>query len=483
MTGVATVHPDLDYMLSIYVMIEDCLRGQKQVKGKGDLYLPRPNRTDKSTENLARYESYVDRAVFFNVSGTTYTGLAGMIFMRPMQVELPENLAFINKDATGGGISLDQFARDVVERVLPLGRGGILTDYPIREEDTKQADIESGVVRPTLNLYHPAAIINWGVDAETNKTNLIVLLEHAQKDDADEFSHDAEVQYRVLRLTDGKYTVQIYNNPDGEFVPGPVIEVKDGNDEPFDEIPFEFVGATNNDPTVDNAPFEPLAVLNIAHFRNSADYEESSYITGQPTPIITGVTETWYKEVLKGVLAFGSRGGIPLPEKADAKLLQSEPNIMPKEAMDHKEDQMRALGAKLIETKQAEQTRKEVELNNTAETSQLAQIATNVGTALTKAIEHAEKFIKPAEDSGIEVRLNTKFDTTVMNSDERRALAEEYLNGQISFEEMRNKLIESGIASESNATAVADQLVKDAELRRKITPEPTQPKPQPTNAA
>ena len=56
-----------------------------------------------------------------------------------------------------------------------------------------------------------------------------------------------------------------------------------------------------------------LAVLNIAHYRNSADYEESCFVTGQPTVWASGLTEAWVEDVLKGELRLGSFGGIPLP--------------------------------------------------------------------------------------------------------------------------------------------------------------------------
>ena len=61
----------------------------------------------------------------------------------------------------------------------------------------------------------------------------------------------------------------------------------------FDRIPFEFIGAENNDSTVDDAPLWPLAYLNLHHFRNSADYEDSVFLIGQAQPWMSGLTTEW----------------------------------------------------------------------------------------------------------------------------------------------------------------------------------------------
>ena len=57
-------------------------------------------------------------------------------------------------------------------------------------------------------------------------------------------------------------------------------------------IPFIFCGALNNSPDVDKSPVYDIAEVNIAHYRNSADYEESCFIAGQATPVLTGLTQS-----------------------------------------------------------------------------------------------------------------------------------------------------------------------------------------------
>jgi hypothetical protein len=64
------------------------------------------------------------------------------------------------------------------------------------------------------------------------------------------------------------------------------VQPKRGDGEAWNYIPFTFVGSVNNDETPDLPPLYDLAVLNVAHYRNSADYEESCYMVGQPTPYL-----------------------------------------------------------------------------------------------------------------------------------------------------------------------------------------------------
>jgi hypothetical protein len=217
------------------------------------------------------------------------------------------------------------------------------------------------------------------------------------------------------------------------------------------EIPFEFIGATNNDSTVDDAPLYDLAELNIGHYRNSADYEEASFIVGQPTPWFSGLTEDWVENVFKGKIMLGSRAAVPLPENAQAGLLQVNANIMPMEAMKHKEAQMVALGARLVENRQVRRTLGEVKDSNAAETSILASCANNVSSAFTQALVWAGMFMGAGGD--VSFKLNTEFALTSMAAEERNALIADMQAGAISWTEVRTALRRAGVASSDDNAA------------------------------
>lgn len=476
--NVSFTHPALAALLPQYRKIRDAISGEPAIKDAGLNYLPSPEPlVDDATRQ--RYEDYKRRAVFYNVTRRTLSGLAGQVFTRDPVIKLPSQLSAIEANASGSGSSLVQQAKRAVNYTLAYSRCGLHVDYP----DTRIAAGEGGVVtvaqmasrriRPTINLYSPIEIINWRVveNGAEDELSLVVLLEsYVSSDDGFETSEAA--QFRVLRLDSaGNYVQEIWREPQptryraGDTPKGGNFQIHevvtptgpDGNRLTF--IPFFFIGGENNDPSPDMPSFYDLASLNIAHYRNSADYEESCFIVGQPTPVATGVTEQWNSEVLGGKLTFGSRGGIILPQGATAQLLQAAPNTMIKEAMENKERQMIALGAKLVEQKSVQRTATEARQEQASEGSALLSSALNVQDAYAKALAVAAAFAN-AEASEIIFEINTDFDIVNMTPEERRQTIEEWQKGALTFAEMRAVLRRAGAATEDDAAA-KEQIARD----------------------
>lgn len=459
MPNVTFVTPELRNLLPQYREISDCIAGQTVIKANTTRYLPKPNAADTSKENDERYKAYVSRAVFYNVTRRTMRGLLGQVFSRDPEIELPSEIATLEDDATGGGVSLTQLAKQATAGVIAYGRGGIHVDFPDTPEGVSVGQVRSGLIRPTLNYYKPSEIINWRVTTigARDVLTLVVLEEkYVKKDDGFEFQYGK--RYRVLRLTNGVYTVQIYTDgataPDNSFTP------TDASGNTFDEIPFTFIGVDNNDPEPDNPPLYDLASLNIAHYRNSADYEESCFMVGQPTPWFSGLTEDWVKDVLGGRVELGSRAAISLPVGAEAGLLQPEANTMPFEAMEHKERQMVALGAKLVEQREVQRTATEAKLEVSTENSTLASAAQNVSRAFVWALGMAGRFVTGTVSSGITFVLNTEFDLNNMSPEEQKQVVSDWQAGAISFTEMRNRFRLAGIAIQDDASA-KEEIARD----------------------
>lgn len=468
-TNVAFVRMELAKLLPMYYLIRDVIAGEPTVKAAGPTYLPIPNAEDKSPENKARYEAYRTRAVFYNVARRTMFGLLGQVFKTEPVIKVPSLLESLVANATGTGVNLVQLAKKAVALNLSYSRCGLFVDYPTTDENggATVADLEAGRIRPTLYVYSPTDIINWRtVDRGAEEIlSLVVIFEPFCISD-DGFEMKEGGQFRVLKLDEnGEYVHEVWREPTpqtlkqgkmprGNFVIHNTTRPKDAQGNPLREIPFMFIGSENNDPSPDNPSFYDLCSLNIAHYRNSADYEESCYIVGQPTPVLIGLTEEWVKNVLKGVVAFGSRGGIPLPTGADAKLLQAEESTMLKEAMDTKERQMVALGAKLVEQKEVQRTATEASMEAASEGSTLATATKNVSAAFLWALQWAARWVGQV-DSAVEFELNTDFDVARMQPAERAELIKEWQAGAITFEEMRNGLRKAGVATEEDAIAKA----------------------------
>jgi hypothetical protein len=472
MPNITFVHPEIKALVPSYELIRDCLAGEQVVKAKGTKYLPQPNPEDQSADNLKRYKAYLLRAVFYNVGQRTLAGLVGQVFLRDPTVNVPTLLEPVTIDATGSGVSLDQLAQEATTLDLAYGRLGLYVDYPStaiasdNDEETPAAtvaELETGEVRPTMRAIHPLDILNYRVKRRGAKIilSLVVFREDNITDD-DGFETKKRDQWRVLRLdADDLYVIDIYRNKNGTQ-PEETYYPTDASGARLNEIPFTFIGAVNNEPKPGYMPLYDLCSLNMAHYRNSADYEEAAYMLGQPTAWFGGLTEEWVSNVMGGKVGLGSRSIIPLPANSSAGLLQVEPNTLAKEAMDQKEAQMLALGAKLVEASQTQRTATEADYDNISETSVLSTVATNVGAAIKWALVWAARFAG-AEEGSIDYDLNTEFDLVNLSPEERKALLSEWQAGGILDEEYRDNLRRAGIATLDDAAYKSKKAAQDAE--------------------
>jgi Domain of unknown function (DUF4055) len=468
--NVDMVRTDLMYFFDQYRLIHDCIAGETIIKRARELYLPQPNAQDKSLANEARYNTYVHRAVFYGVTERTLDGLVGEVFNVDPTINVPTTLDAVIKDADGSGVPLVQLAQETESDILSYGRAGLFIDYPrTNGEATTKADLESGRIRPTINHFKPWNVINWRtqkIGAEAVLT-LVVLRERHEMEVGD-FGVTIASQYRVLKLIDGVYWQELWV-PTGaggiNLDPTTTTMPLDATGNPLNYIPFVFVGAKRNDHKIDKPPLYAMASINMAHYRNSADYEDAVYMVGQPTPVITGVTQAWVDTVLEGRMELGSRAAIPLPEGGDFKLVGGPENTMVKEAMDQKERQMVALGAKLVEQKTVQRTATEAGIEEASEVSVLATITKNVAAAYKFALEVCALFtgvVTVAGDAatnikdGIQFDLNTEFALADASPEQISSVIKAWQSEAISFTEMRNKLRKTGVATQDDKTAKAE---------------------------
>ena len=438
------IHTQLAEALPAMALCANSYKGEPYVSA----YLPNPSPSyEDPLISSARFEAYKERANYYNVTRRTIQSLVGMVFSKYPMIDNADN--FDKKE-------IAQTARRAVIEVLQKGRCGLLADYPINQGVVSKQQLNALGYQPKVKLYPAESVINWRT--ENDKLTLVVIREKYVTED-DGFSLKTAEQLIVLRLTDGVATSQIVQQKDGAWVFGEVSPIKQSNGKAFSEIPFTFIGSENNDADVDDSPMFDLAKVNIAHYRNSADYEESIFIAGQPTLFVSGVTDDW-RDYYDGVtvnaqgqevttqgnpITLGSRTAHLLGEGSTAQLLQADANTALFEAMSHKEQQMVALGAKLIDTSTTNKTATEANSENATNTSVLSTIANNVSDAFSKALNYCCLFT--GDKPECVVTLNTNYQTNKMTAQERQQLIAEWQSGAISFKEMRDKLVEDEIAT------------------------------------
>lgn len=436
--------PEYGQHLPDWKIVRAVCAGQSAVKALAKEVLPIPNPTDTSVENTKRYQQYLKRAVFFNATGRTLQALVGAAYRQDPEIKV-SGIDYIADDCDGKGVTLYQHSQRTVQDILITGRAGLLVDYPQTEAPTSRAQQLAGQIQSTICMYAAESIINWRFARVGSKSQLTMVVLSETSCDIDGFAELEIQQNRVLLLVDGKYTVQVWRKDEKTktWIMHSESTPLDGSGKPWPEIPFVFVGATNNDAEIDRAPLADIAFLNVAHFCNSADYEDSVFFVGQAQPVITGLNETWRDHLEKTGVYIGSRTPIPLPENSDFKFVQAQPNSLVKEAMEQKEAQMIALSARLIEKGSAVKTATQAQSENEAEHSVLSLVVENVSSAYTKALGFVCRFMNVSASP--EFSISDDFGIDDLTPQDRQQLMAEWQNGIIAKSDYRSNLRRAGV--------------------------------------
>lgn len=502
--NITYVRTEVGLMQPKWTQVKDCLEGARKIKEKGTLYLPLPMNDPDPKERELRYATYKERAQFFNFTLRTLNGMIGQVFSRDPILTGGSYLTKLSTNIDGAGTTLDQQAKKALGSVIAYGRAGILADYPSRQNGATMAEIQELKVRPAIQLFMPWQVINWREAViDGNKVYTLIVIQQQAESADDGFQVTYEDEWRVLRLVNGVYHAEVWrkNQVEAAYRYSGDLIPRDADGNPFDRIPFSFIGSSTNDSSVDEPPLYDLSEINIGHYRNSADYEEACFIVGQPTLAISGLTQQWVEMVWKGPIYLGSRAAVTMPSGAKAELLQVQPNSMPFEAMKHKETQAIALGALLIQERTGTKTFGESQSDEMNNSSYLATCAKNVSAAYTSILPYLLAFTQgaalrvqePDTKDPIMYDLNTDFPAARMTPNERTQLIAEWMDGAITTQEMRDGLRKAGVATDSyeaykkeleeNPSPNQVKATQEAEMAQKALDVKNANRPQPVSNA
>ena len=425
-----------------------------QAMSKGG-FLPYLNNADLSQENKARNEAYIERAVFYGATGRTQDGLMGIAYRKDPSRELPEYLQYLQTDADGAQNSIDQQSQAVAGSLLAVGRHGLMVDFDAR------------LMHPVIKSYEAESIINWRY--ENNVLVLVVLREEVEEPDG--YGLTLLTQYREMALKGSRCVCRLWRaNADGAVQPYQVLDANTGElvdelvvrsqSKALDFIPFRFVGSRNNDAAIDPSPLYALARLNVAHYRNSADYEDSVFFVGQAQPWIAGLTEEWRDHLQAQKTAYiGSRAPFLLPAGGAFGFAQPSPNTLVYEAMEQKERQMVALGARLLDQTTKTTTATQNENDKEASTSVLSMCIANVNEAYQTAIGWCAVLLdKPltTEAQQASYKINQDYSRANIDSQAITALVAAWQAGVIAKPDLRTYLRAEGIIAVERTDEVID---------------------------
>jgi hypothetical protein len=440
----------------------DCFDGADAVKARTTAYLPALD-----GQEATEYAAYVQRATFYNAFARTVRALSGLMFRRSPAVTAPKAAEPLWLDVTHGGSSLVAFALELAEELCKVGRTGLLVDAPA----------EGG--RPYWCAYRAEDVIAWndlrmaGVPTLTR----VVLREHATEASTDPYVTKRAAQLRELFLDEqGLYTVRRWRKkraPDGtehpsewEVIGPPQRPLRRGQALAF--IPFTFVNASNLLADPQRGPMVDLADVNLSHYRTSADLEHGRHYTALPTPYVTGYDGAGGPLVIGASRAWtigNAAARVGMLEFTGSGLGSLE------RALQHKEQQMAVLGARLLEAQKAGvEAEGTLRLRHAGDDATLRVLATTLSGAVTRAMRwHAwwSDLATTPMDERYTFALGVDFFTVRMSAQELQALVTTMQAGRMSFETFyfllqRGDLARPGVTVEEEQHAIDKESEDDA---------------------
>jgi len=398
-------------------------------------YLIELNPLDRSPENRDRNKSYRERAVFYPVAARTTNGLLSMLFNDWPRLEVPTTLDYLATNCDGSGTSIYQQSQCVAEDIISIGRNGLFVTYPEVEGPLSRADMASGRYTATIHEIDADRIINWRLSqvGSQMKLSLVVFREEIEEVQPDGYEVKCVTQLRELALVDGVFFDRKWrkNKDDDTWFVFSESTPRDGSGNQWDEIPFIFVGAKSNTTDVDKTTMYYLAKLNIAHYRNSADYEDSTWFAGQAQPWMSGVTSNHIKMMQDNNMYVGSRNMLGVPAGETFGFASAPPNPAVRQAMMDKLDAMIGLGARYLQPNGASKTATQAENEAAITHSDLSLISSNISEAYTLAIQWVARYMNVTLSENDGYTLNKEFIEPDASPQEIQAIIAGFIQGAI----------------------------------------------------
>lgn len=352
-------HPAYVKKAALWEKIEHVYEGEERIKEEGDKYLPPMSGMildgmAKGQQGRKNYENYKDRAIFRGYFKDAVDTLTGIMHNKPPHIELPDEMQPLRKWASADGESLDLVMRRITQYQLTYGRTGLLLEVPSGRSPAETV--------PYFAIYTAPRIINWNAGMREQGdifTRLVVLDESAWEMDPMSFEWQYINKYRVLRLhpeTD-QYQVAVKRTTEESAL----VEEEDWitphiAGQTLSRIPFQFINAKDLSPDPDVPPMLQLANLDLAIYRNEADYQYNLHWQSQETLVIIGGTDPFggSEQEQKRV---GAGAFLEIPLEGDAKYIGVSADGLSeqRQALESDRDSATQQGSRMLSTKGGDQ--------------------------------------------------------------------------------------------------------------------------------
>ena len=182
----------------------DFLKGRDAVVNGGEEYLPKPLRAMTDAD----YQSFLKRVDFYPAVIKVMESYLGLVFKKQPDLIGPADLENLESIITRDGDSLEVFSAKVMRETFTTNYTGLLADHtppPAGKAVSKANALEVGY-RPYLAIFPAESILDleFGIVGPKQGFTKVRLLENVKKE-------------LELKLVDGIYTVETWENTDGQW--------------------------------------------------------------------------------------------------------------------------------------------------------------------------------------------------------------------------------------------------------------------------
>lgn len=408
--------------------------GTLKVRGDGRKWLPQEPR-----ETNTAYNNRLNRSVVFGAYTKTIDTLAGLPFLRAVNIEnIPEQLAYLKEEADAGNRDLTNFAHSLLEEALDLGLTYIFVDMPYFEGDISLEDEIRYKIRPYFSQISPTNIIRW---TKKRIGGLDILTSIVIKEEDVEYDGFKEEEIEQVRIITADY-IQIWRENEEEekwylykTIPNSLGKI------PIIPVYANRTGFMQGLPCL-----EDLAWLNLRHYQKQSDLDNIEHVANVPILFGAGFQEGELDGVEIGpnraITASDPNAKLGYVEHTAAAIGASQASIR------ILEERMAAMGADLIVRKSVDrQTATARKIDQSESISMLQVIINNLETALEQAVKLAAEWIN-IEANNIQIDIGDYLDTPAgpnLLDIFAQSLIE---NGGMSLEDVQHELRRRGVLSD-----------------------------------
>lgn len=422
--NLSSLHPSFIGRRSDWTLCRDAYEGERQVKGRGQEYLPPTDGMIRqgmqaNQKGLQRYESYKKRAYFPDIVELAVNAMVGLMHIKAPSFSLPSSMEPLLKEATAEHEPLSTLLRRINMEQILVGRYGLLPDL--------SSVPTTAAVLPFIASYQTEKILNWD-DGRTEggaQNLLMVSLDESEFERLPSLEWDFVTKHRLLwlgPLFEGESAdLKMYRSGlvrGDAFSPAPNDMIAPSfAGTTLDYIPFQFIGCKDLVPDPDKPPVLNLANLAMAIYRGEADYRTALHMVGQDTLVIAGLSSD---EDGDGDFKTGPGASILLPMGATAQYVGTNSQGIPhmRTQLDGDYDRAGQAGASMLNATGGDQQSGEaLRIRVAAKTATLTNVAITGAAGLERVLKNIAKWIGANPDE-VSVKPNLDFANVPLSATE-----------------------------------------------------------------